>query len=180
VRLGFVSNIDRRKGVAELAQAWRSAAERIPDAHLLIAGKGLEEARFREMLAGAPRVHWLGYRSDVPRVLKALDVLVLPSRVEGAPNVVLEAMAAGTAVLATAVSGTPELVRNGLEARLVPPRDPDALAAAMVEMATDAALRARLAAAARERVLREFTIDGMLDRYEALFARVARSGRGSE
>lgn len=180
VRLGFVSNVDRRKGVAELAQAWRMAADRIPAAHLLIAGTGLEEAHLREMLAGAPRVHWLGYRRDVPRVLKALDVMVLPSRVEGAPNVVLEAMAAGTPVLATAVSGTPELVRDGLEARLVPARDPHALAAAMVEMATDAGLRARLAAAARERVLREFTIDGMLDRYEALFARVARAGQGSE
>jgi glycosyltransferase involved in cell wall biosynthesis len=89
-------------------------------------------------------------------------------------------MAAGTPVLATAVSGTPELVRDGVEARLVPARDPDALAAAMVEMATDAALRARLAAAARERVLRDFTIDGMLDRYEALFARVVGAGRGSE
>jgi L-malate glycosyltransferase len=174
VRFGFVANFDRRKGVAELARAWWRVAEAVPAAHLVIAGKGLQEARFREMLAGAPRVHWLGYRRDVPNVLAALDVLVLPSHLEGAPNVVLEAMSSRIAVLATAVSGTPELVRDGLEARLIPPRDADALAAAMVELANDAGLRARLAAAGHERVLKEFTIEGMIDRYEDLFARVAR------
>jgi len=177
VKIGFVSNIDRRKGVHDLARAWRMVAGSLPAAHLLIAGTGLAEAEFRQALEGAPRVHWLGYRRDVPNVLAALDVMVLPSHVEGAPNIVLEAMASGVAVLASAVSGTPELARDGIEARLVPPRDPDALAAGIAELARDAALRARLGAAGRARVDAAFTMETMLDRYEELFSRVIAARR---
>jgi glycosyltransferase involved in cell wall biosynthesis len=174
VRFGYVGSFEPRKGLRVLAQAWRCVAEAAPDAHLLLAGKGAEEAVLREMLDGAPRVHWLGYRKDVPNVMAALEVLVLPSFVEGAPNVVQEAMAAGRAVVATAVSGTPELVRDGQEARLVPAGDAGALAAAMTELALDAAMRRRLAAAGHARVREEFTLDRMLDRYEDLLARVTK------
>jgi glycosyltransferase involved in cell wall biosynthesis len=174
VRIGYVGSFEPRKGLRVLAAAWPRVAEAVPDAHLLLAGKGSEEPALREMLAGAPRVHWLGYRSDVPEVMAALDVLVLPSFVEGAPNVVQEAMAARRAVVATAVSGTPELVRDRDEALLVPAGDADALAAAMTELARDAALRERLAAAAHARVRAEFTLERMLDRYEHLLQRVAR------
>ncbi|HEX6745880.1 MAG TPA: glycosyltransferase family 4 protein [Longimicrobium sp.] len=176
VRFGYVGSFEPRKGLRVLAEAWRRVAEAAPDAHLLMAGTGSEEAALREMLDDAPRVHWLGYRKDVPNVMAALDVLVLPSFVEGAPNVVQEAMATGVAVVATAVSGTPELARDGVEARLVPARDADALAAAMTEVALDADLRRRLAAAGHARVREEFTLERMLDRYEALLAEVARRG----
>ncbi|HEX8907290.1 MAG TPA: glycosyltransferase family 4 protein [Longimicrobiaceae bacterium] len=176
VRLGYVGAFEPRKGLRVLAEAWRKVAETAPDAHLLLAGKGQEEEVLREMLDGAPRVHWLGYRKDVPNVMAALDVLVLPSFVEGAPNVVQEAMAAGIAVVATAVSGTPELVRDREEGLLVPARDAEALAAAMTEIALDPALRRRVAAAGHARVRAEFTLDRMLDRYEELLQRV--SGRG--
>lgn len=174
LRFGYVGSFAGRKGVDTLARAWPRVAARLADAHLLLVGKHRHEEPLRALLAGAPRVHWLGYRADVPRVMRSLHVLVLPSRREGAPNVVLEAMAAGVAVVATAVSGTPELVRDGLEARLCPPDDPGALAAAMVELGADASLRARLAAAGAARVRAEFTLPRMLDRYEALLSRVAR------
>jgi glycosyltransferase involved in cell wall biosynthesis len=175
VRFGYVGSFAGRKGVDTLARVWWRVAARLPDAHLLLAGKHLREEPVRALLEGAPRVHWLGYRADVPRVMRSLDVLVLPSRREGAPNVVLEAMAAGVAVVATAVSGTPELVRDGVEARLCPPRDPEALADAMLELGADPSLRARLAAAGAARVRAEFTLERMLDRYEALLSRVAES-----
>lgn len=172
VRFGMIANLGMRKGIVELAEAWWRVAEVVPNAHLLIAGKGGAEGKFRGMLDGAPRVHWLGYRSDVPNVLASLDVLVLPSYREGAPNVVLEAMASRVAVIATAVSGTPELVRDGIEARLVPARESAPLAAAMIEFARDNHLRRRFADAGHERVLRDFTLDGMLDNYERLFSRL--------
>jgi glycosyltransferase involved in cell wall biosynthesis len=172
VRFGYVGSFEPRKGLRVLAQAWRSVAESLPDAHLLLAGKGSEERVLRQMLAGAPRVHWLGYRRDVPSVMAALDVLALPSFVEGAPNVVQEAMAAGLAVIATAVSGTPELVCDGEHGLLVPSGDAAALAGALTKLAGDAELRARLAAAGHARVRAEFTLERMLDRYEALFSRV--------
>lgn len=178
IAFGYVGSFAGRKGVDTLARAWPQVAERLPDAHLLLAGKHRREDEVRALLAGVPRVRWLGYRADVPAVMRALDVLVLPSKREGAPNVVLEAMAAGVAVVATNVSGTPELARDGVEARLVPPRDPAALAAAMVEVGGDAALRARLAAAGAARVRAEFTLGRMLDRYDELLTRVARQARG--
>lgn len=174
IRFGFVANFVRRKGIDELARAWRKVSEAVPRAHLVIAGKGVEEARFRQMLDIATRVHWIGYRRDVPRVLRALDVLVLPSHIEGAPNVVQEAMAAGIAIIATAVSGTPELLRDGLEARLIPAHDSDSLASAMIELALGRGLRQRLAEAGRVRVVEKFTLGEMINRYEDLLGRVVR------
>lgn len=177
VRLGYVGSFEPRKGLKVLAEAWRAVAGSIPHAHLLFAGKGTDEAALREMLDGVPRVHWLGYRRDVPNVMRALDVLVLPSFVEGAPNVVQEAMATGIAVIATAVSGTPELVRDGEHGLLAPAGDAPALASAIARLADDAELRARLAAAGHARVRAEFTLERMLDRYEDLLHRVV-SARG--
>jgi glycosyltransferase involved in cell wall biosynthesis len=178
VRFGYVGSFEPRKGLRVLAEAWRTVAERSPRAHLFLAGKGSEEPALREMLADVPRVHWLGYRADVPAVMAGLDVLVLPSFKEGAPNVVQEAMAARIAVIATAVSGTPELVEDRVHGRLVPARDAKALADAMAGLADDAELRARLAAAGAARVRDAFTLGRMLDRYEDLLSRVARKGLG--
>jgi glycosyltransferase involved in cell wall biosynthesis len=177
VAFGFVGAFERRKGLHVLADAWPVVANAAPGAHLLLAGRGSKEEMLRAAFAITPRVHWLGHRTDVPRVMASLDVLVLPSLVEGAPNVVQEAMAAGIAIVATAVSGTPELVRDRVEARLVPARDPRALADAMLALARDPAERARLAAAAHARVRAEFSLDGMIDAYEALLARVVGSGK---
>jgi glycosyltransferase involved in cell wall biosynthesis len=176
VRFGFIGNISGRKGIDEMARAWHEVSKDVPNAHLVIVGKGRGEDRFREMLSGADRVHWLGYRTDIPSVLKSLDVLVLPSHLEGVPNVVLEAMAARVAVIATSVSGTPELVRDGIEARLVPARDSSRLADAMKELARDSGLRLNFAARGHARALESFTIDQMIDRYEQLFERIT-SGR---
>jgi glycosyltransferase involved in cell wall biosynthesis len=126
----------------------------------------------RTLLRGAHRVHWLGYRQDIASILRSLDVLVLPSYVEGAPNVVLEAMCARTAIVATSVSGTPELVRDGIEARLVPSRDAAALGRALVEVLSDSGLRQRLTTAARHRVWEKFGLHRMISEYEASLFRL--------
>lgn len=171
--VGFIGSFEARKGVRELAVAWQRVASEIPEAHLVLVGKGSMEERMRELFGDAPRVRWLGYRQDVASILKSLDVMVLPSYVEGAPNVVLEAMSAGTAIVATGVSGTPELVRDGIEARLIEPRNSDAISASLIEMLSSPELRARLATAARERVESTFGLETMIDHYEEALGSVS-------
>jgi glycosyltransferase involved in cell wall biosynthesis len=177
VALGYIGAWEPRKGLLTLAEAWHRAAPRIPQAHLLLAGAGSQEAELRAALDGAPRVHWLGYRKLVPRLMRALDVLVLPSYTEGAPNVVLEAMAAGRAVVATAVSGTPELMRHGVEGRLVPARDPAALADALVALASDPAQRESMGRAGAQRARTSFSLRAMLDGWEELLRRASGTHR---
>ncbi len=180
IAIGYIGSFERRKGVLDLAKAWPRVAAGLPGAHLFLCGKGALESEMRRLLHDAPRVHWLGYRGDVPSVLRALDVLVLPSYVEGAPNIVLEAMVAGATVVATRVSGTPELVRDGIEARLVPPADQNALVRGIIEIASNPQLREKMSELARRRVSEEFTIPKMLDSYEKLLSGIVadRAARG--
>lgn len=179
VAIGFVGRFEERKGMLDLADAWPAVAAALPDAWLVVAGKGPLEEEARRRLEGAPRVRWLGFRTDVPAVMRALDVLAVPSHWEGFGLVAAEALAAGTPVVAADASSLPEIVRDGAEGRLVPPHDPAALARALVELGADAALRARMGEAGRERVRAEFSMERMLDRYEEALERVADTfGRG--
>lgn len=138
------------------------AAAQIPDATFVLAGGGPLradlEARARD-LGVADRCVFLGQRSDVPDLLAAADLLVLPSLFEGLPLSVLEAMAAGRPVIATAIGGTDEAITSERTGLLVPPRDPAALASAIRRLRADPALARRLASAGRERVEREFSSD---------------------
>jgi glycosyltransferase involved in cell wall biosynthesis len=139
-----------------------AAAAQIPDASFVLAGDGpcrVElEAQARD-LGIAERCIFLGHRSDVPDLLAAADLFVLPSLYEGLPISVLEAMAAERPVVATAIGGTDEAVTHELTGLLVPPRDAAALASAIHRMRADPALAGRLASAGRERVERAFSSD---------------------
>lgn len=178
VAVGFVGRFDARKGVTELAEAWPRIAAEIPYAHLLLAGRGGDrEDEVRERLRDAPRVHWLGFRADVPAIMRALDLLVLPSHREGFGLVVAEAMAAGTPVVAARASNLPELVDDGVEGGLFQVGSPEALAARVIELARDRAGRERMGRAAAARARRDFSVERMLDEYEVLFTRIiARRG----
>ncbi|HEX6039065.1 glycosyltransferase [Longimicrobium sp.] len=175
--IGFVGRFDERKGILDLARAWPAVAAALPHTHLVMVGTGPEEAGAGALLAVAPRVRWLGYRADAVAVIKALDVLAVPSHWEGFGLVVAEALAVGTPVVAADASSLPEIVRPGAEGLLVPPRDPDALAAALVTLARDDAMRARMAAAGRARIRAEFSLAAMIDRYEALLTEVVSAHR---
>jgi glycosyltransferase involved in cell wall biosynthesis len=137
-----------------------TAAAQVRDATFILAGDGPLradlEGRARE-LGIAERCVFLGHRSDVPDLLAAADLFVLPSLFEGLPLSVLEAMAAQRPVVATAIGGTDEAVTHELTGLLVPPRDPAALASAIRRIRSDPALAHRLAAAGRDRVEREFS-----------------------
>src|SRR6185369_13738156 len=112
-----------------------------------------------------------GHRDDVPALLGTIDVFCISSTYEGTPLTLFEAMAAGRAIVSTAVDGCRELLREGETGLLVPPRDPAALAAALLRALDDPALRARLGAAARA-ASAEFDIARTVDRIQDLYDEV--------
>lgn len=172
VAIGFVGRLAAEKGLPDLAAAWKRVAEAVPGAHLLIAGTGEREAELRQRLAGAPRVHWLGFRRDIPSIMRVLDLLVLPSHSEAFGLAAAEAMAAGTPVVATRVGGLTELLADDEGGCLVPPHAPEALARAIIGLAADPGLRRRIGQAGQQRVRRCFSHERAVEGYEALLNRV--------
>ncbi|HEY1814346.1 MAG TPA: glycosyltransferase family 4 protein [Kofleriaceae bacterium] len=126
----YVGNLKPEKGVRELNAAWPSVLRAIPDATLAIVGGGPLAGEL-----GGNGMRMIGAQplERVPAWMAAADVIVLPSHVEGTPNVVLEALASGRRVVASRVGGIPDLITNEALGTLVPPRDPDALAAALAD-----------------------------------------------
>jgi glycosyltransferase involved in cell wall biosynthesis len=150
-----------------------------PDAVAWIVGDGPLRQAVQAAVAEAgvaARVRFLGVRKDIAAVLSASDVLVHSSLREGLPRVVLEALASGTPVVATAVGGVPDAVAEGVTGLLVPPEDPAALAGAILATLADRAGAARRAEAGRTAV-RAFSARQMLDDQHALYQRLlARRG----
>lgn len=174
--VGTVSVLRAQKALEVLIEAAGLLAPRHPDLRVVIAGTGPEESRLRALAEGTPVV-LAGHRRDVPDLLAALDVAVQSSDYEGSPLAVMEYMAAGVPVVATAVGGVPDLIDDGVHGLLVPPRDPGALAAGISRLLDDGALRAELGANGRERQRREFDATQMVRRFEALYEElVAASG----
>ena len=171
-----LARLDRQKGHQYLVEA----ATQIPEALFVFAGEGDErsalEAQTRA-LGLKDRVVFLGYRLDIPHVLASCDLFVLPSLFEGLPLSLLEAMAAGKPVIATAIGGTDEVVLHGQTGLLVPPGDAPALATAIRALLGDPALAQRLADAGKVRVQQEFSDEIMVQRvtqvYEELLAPLA-------
>jgi glycosyltransferase involved in cell wall biosynthesis len=119
-----------------------------------------------------PRVHFLGFRSDIPDLLAAADLFVLPSRWEGCPMVLLEAMAAGVPVVATRVGGVPEIVDHDRSGLLVPPEDPEALAAAIETILSSPDRAQEIAAAGCESVAKRFHAGMLAGELAALYVQI--------
>jgi glycosyltransferase involved in cell wall biosynthesis len=168
-----VANLRQGKGHPDLLAAAADVLPRFPDVALVLVGEGnlrpaIEEAVARYGLVG--RILLLGQRDDVPALLDAADLFVLPSHEEGLPNALLEAMAHGMPVIATAVGGTPEAVEDGVSGLLVPPRDPGALAKAMTALLGDPPAARRFGQMGRARVAKFFTLDRMVAETESLYS----------
>jgi glycosyltransferase involved in cell wall biosynthesis len=147
---------------------------------LLVAGTGpFREVYEREVsaLGVGATVRFLGFRTDVTRILAASDVVVLPSVAEAFGLVLTEAMAMQRAVVATRVGGIPELVVDGVTGILVPPASPTALADAIWSLLRDPARRAQLGEAGRRRVIEGFRFETMMKKYEILYERLLRRSR---
>jgi glycosyltransferase involved in cell wall biosynthesis len=175
--LGFVGRFEAQKGVRELARAWPVVARALPHAHLILVGWGVLEEALKAALEGAPRVHWLGFRDDVPSLMQAFDVLLAPFHREGFGLVLAEAMSLGVPVVASRGGAIPELLDDGVEGRLVSVGDADALAQATIEVACDDALRRRMGAAGRARAARDFTWERVIREHEDLLEELAAASR---
>jgi L-malate glycosyltransferase len=172
----------REKGLDVLVEATARLLPSIPQLRVVIAGVGPDEARLRDVIraAGLERnVLLIGFRADVAAVLDALDVVVFSSDREGSPLAGIESMAAGKAIVATAVAGIAELLLHEQHALLVPPRDSDALAHAIACLLQDRALSAELGNRARERQQARFDVDSTVQAFEELYQQLfAASRRG--
>ena len=173
---GTVGRLEEAKGPKDFLQAFSRVCQKYPDVWFVLAGKGELESELRALaveLDVNERVVFLGYRNDIPEILRALDVFVFPSIREGLPNALLEAMAAGIPVIASPAGGVPEILNRPGLGIMVPSSSVDELTAAMERVCSmDEVERKRAGKALEERVLAEFTkekmIAAMTDQYLAV------------
>ena len=174
--IGTVGRLDPVKDQVGLVRAIAAIRVEYPAALLVVAGDGpcrAELAQVAATLGQADHVRLLGSRDDIPAVLSALDVFVLPSIAEGISNTVLEAMATGLPVVATRVGGNPELIEHEVSGTLVPRQNTTALAAAIVTYVGDPIQRRRHGEAARQRATGQFSLERMAEAYADLYTRLA-------
>jgi glycosyltransferase involved in cell wall biosynthesis len=158
--LGYIGRIVRDKGIATLEEAWQSLRRKYPTLYLLMVGQEEPQdplpATLMQRLQSDPRVILTGRVGNPIPCYAAMDIVVLPTYREGFPIVPLEAAAMKVPVVATNVDGCSEAVMDGLTGLLVPPRDPQALAAAIERLILDPELRHQMGQAGRQRVLQKF------------------------
>jgi len=165
------------RAFVRLMQAMPGAKERL---RLVMVGDGPLRERARMLLAeaGADECAWLpGNRDDVARIMRSFDLFVLPSLAEGISNTILEAMATGLPVLATAVGGNPELIQAGVTGTLVPRDDPESMARAMRAYAESTELCRRHGMEGRRMIERKFGMEAMVDAYMTIYDRLLASRR---
>lgn len=171
--LGMVCRLVEQKGVRYGLDAFAQIAADFPAAHLLIAGEGTlrtELENWTRILGIQTRVHFLGWRGNIPAFMAGLDIMLLPSLWEGFGLVLLEAMAQQTPIIASRVSAIPEVVADEETGLLVPPRDVPALADALRRLLTDAPLRQHMGLMGRDRLETVFNAARMVDETAALYA----------
>jgi glycosyltransferase involved in cell wall biosynthesis len=168
----FVGVLREQKGQSAAVAAWPEVVRRFPDARLLLVGTGQLEAQLRSQAAAAgleDHVIFAGGRSDVPTILRASTLVLLPSEGEALPTVLIEAAGCGRAVVATSVGGVPEVVVDGQTGLLVPPGDLVALQDAIIRLLGDPALRQALERRARELAVRRFAVDVWASRLRQVY-----------
>jgi glycosyltransferase involved in cell wall biosynthesis len=180
----YAGRLLAKKGVDDLLEAFALVVQQAPHARLLIVGDGPDRGRIQELLERSSIGKQVELREFVPRppldeLLQDAWVQVLPSRFrEPSANVLPEAMMRGTALVATATGGTPELVRDGVTGYLVPPGQPAALAARLAQLLTDRPLAERMGAAARQIALAELGSERMVTQFESAYRELIGVGGG--
>ena len=181
LRVGMIARMNHAvKNHAAFLDAASRLMRRIPNTEFVLVGDGplrasLEQTARRLRLG--QQVVFMGDQQDIPAVLAALDVSVLPSLSESAANVVLESMAAGVPVVATRVGGSPELIQDGETGFLVPPSDPDRLVSAIETLLTRSELRREYGKRGREWARAQFSMEKVRDQYEQLYLTAIESKR---
>ncbi|MCD5390701.1 glycosyltransferase [candidate division NPL-UPA2 bacterium] len=175
--VGTVGIIRSEKGHFHLIKAIQQVLEVKPETRLLIVGdepKGDTVRRQIKELGLEKQIIMTGLRDDIPQVLAALNIFVLPSLREGVPQAVAQALAMKKAVVATAVGGVPELIENERTGILVPPQDVEALSEAMVELLDDREKARRLGENGRRFIEEKFSLEGMVEKIESLYRDLLR------
>lgn len=175
--VGIVAMLRPEKAHEMFLRTAARVLEQIPSSRFLIVGDGTERSRLEslaETLGIQAQVRFLGARDDVPALVSLFDVAVLSSRpvVETVSNAVLEYMAARKPVVVTRVGSLPELIEEGRTGFLVEPGDWQAMAKRIVQLLQDRSLAKRLGQAAQDRVRQQYTVERMVQQYEALFERL--------
>jgi glycosyltransferase involved in cell wall biosynthesis len=168
----FVGQLDERKGIHYLLDAWRLVTKHHPKAVLLMAGKGKMVDFIRRYIKGfslESSIVLAGFRADIPALLRDSSMLVLPSLWEGFGYVLVEAMAASLPTVATKTSSIPEIVIDGETGILVPPKESRPLAKAIDTLLDSPKMRKKMGRAGRRVVEEKFTIDRMVDDFERIF-----------
>ena len=169
------------KGHPILIAAASEIVKSHPEVQFLLVGDGPRRLDYEAMVEGSglkENLLFLGRRNDVPQILASCDVAVLPSLAEGLPNAVLEYLATGLPVVATALGGNLEVVEDGVTGLLIPPSDPHALATALSRLLDDAQFAAQIANAGRESVESRFSFERLVSEVDALYTRLL--GKGME
>jgi glycosyltransferase involved in cell wall biosynthesis len=172
--VGTVGRLSSQKNPEDLLIAARTVIQRMPDVRLLIVGDGPLRARVEEsarIMGISGNVLFTGIRHDVPDLMASLDVFVLSSLWEGLPRVIPQAMAAGKPVVCTNVDGNAEAVRDGVNGLLVRPKDPDALADAILQLLRNPGLARQMGVEGRKRVAM-FSADRMMEDIEVLYQKL--------
>lgn len=183
VVIGITGRLRREKAHDVLLRAVPLVVEQCPQARFVCFGSGSLGAELGALLEDTGMtdyVHMAGFRKDVPQCLAALDIYTQPSRSEGLGTSVLEAAAAGLPIVATDCGGIPDIIKDDETGLLVPMEDPQALAAGLVRLAQDQALRERLGAAARRWVREQFNVETLVTKtdahYRAMMSEMAAAG----
>jgi glycosyltransferase involved in cell wall biosynthesis len=175
----FVGRLDEQKGLDWLVPLLPRLLAEVPDCDFVLVGAGPKRAaleRLARELGLAERVHFLGFRADADQILAASELVLLPSRWEGMPNVLLEAMAAGKPVVATDVEGVTEVVGPAAAQQVVRPDHAEAFAAKVRAILKSSALAVELGAANRRRVEEFFRVQTMVAAYAALYRSLVAGG----
>ncbi len=176
--VGTACLLEARKGLATLIEAMPAVIARVPKVRFAVVGEGplqpWMQARAAELGVGE-HIDFMGWRSDIPKLMWQFDLFALPSRRESFGLVFLEAMASRCPVVGTRVDGIPEVVEDGVTGLLVPPNDAQALALAIVDLLTDADKARRFTEAGRQRVEAFFSNERMAREYNELYMRLLRN-----
>jgi glycosyltransferase involved in cell wall biosynthesis len=170
--VGIVARLSPEKDHALVFRAFEKVLGAVKNIRLLVIGDGAERANLEKLarqLRIDHKVTFTGFRKDIPDLLALLDLFVLCSRTEGMPLTLLEAMAAGKAIVCTSVGGIPGILESEVNGLLIPPEDEAGLAAALRKLIQDRSLAIRLGKQARRDAEQKYSIEKMVGDYETLY-----------
>ncbi|MBU0706502.1 glycosyltransferase family 4 protein [Patescibacteria group bacterium] len=167
-----IAELHHRKGHRYLLEAFKRLQTHVPRLHLVLVGSGQADRELRDQASQIPNVHFVGWREDIPQILRASDILVLPSLKEAFGQVILEAMASGVITVATNNGGIPDIIKDGVTGYLVPPANSQIIADRIATILTNPDQKRDIEKAALATVKANFTAQKMADKTLAVYQKV--------